>query len=147
MNSNKRFDVTLCFDCVSNKILSQIILKIGNCSLLLILIAISFYFLTSSAIGFNVKITSHCKHHEGYNMLPIDPIPFGFQQLICSHTDKLTIIFLILGRYIHFEPCSSLGVSYFFSLSQNYVMILFYYYGIFIDEVQLQVDNLYSFLS
>ena len=42
MDFNKRFDVILYFDYVSNIILSQMILKIGDCSLLLILIAISF---------------------------------------------------------------------------------------------------------
>ena len=38
-------------------------------------------------------------------------------------------------------------LCYFFSLSQNYGTILFHYYSIFTDEVQLQVDNSHSFLS
>ena len=125
MKFNKRFDVTLSFDYISNIIHSQIILKIGDCSLLLILIPISFSSLTSSFFGFNVLIVSLCKHHEGFNHLSTDIVPFDFQQLICYLTDKLTIILLILGCYNLFEPCSSLGVCYFSSLSQNYGIILF----------------------
>ena len=136
-NFNKRFDATLSFDCVSNIIFSQVILRIGDCSLLLILIAITFYSLISSAFGLNVKITSHYKHHEDFNKLPTDSIPLDYQQLIYSYPDKLTIIYLILGCYIHFGPCSSPGVCYFSTLSQNYGMILFHYYSIFTNEVQV----------
>ena len=77
------------------------ILKIEDCSLLLILIAKSFSSLTSSFYDFNVLIISLSKHHESFDILPTDPVPYGSQQLICSLTDKLTIIFNF-GSFIHF---------------------------------------------
>ena len=79
MNFNKRFDVIVYFSYVSNFILPQIILKIGDCSLLLILIEISFSSLTSSFYGFNFLVGSLCKHLEGLNHLSTDVVPFSFQ--------------------------------------------------------------------
>ena len=64
MDFNKRFDVIFQFDYVSNIILSQMILKIEDYSLLLILITILFSSLTSSFYDFNVLIISLSKHHE-----------------------------------------------------------------------------------
>ena len=35
-----------------------------------------------------VKITSHCKFDEGFNDLPIESVPLGFQQLIWENRDE-----------------------------------------------------------
>ena len=34
-----------------------------------------------------VKITSHCKFDEGFNDVPTDSVPLGFQQLIQLNQD------------------------------------------------------------
>ena len=78
MKFNKRFEVTLSFDYISHIIHAQIILKIGDCCLLLILLPISFSSMTSFSL---------CKHHEGFIHLSTYIVPFGFQQLICYLTD------------------------------------------------------------
>ena len=52
MKFNKRFDVTLSFDYISKIIHSQIIQKIEACSLLLILLPLSFSSLASSLFWF-----------------------------------------------------------------------------------------------
>ena len=35
-----------------------------------------------------VKITSHCKFDEGFNDLPIESVPLGFQQLVRANRDE-----------------------------------------------------------
>ena len=35
-----------------------------------------------------VKITSHCKFDEGFNDLPIEYVPLGFQQLVRANRDE-----------------------------------------------------------
>ena len=137
MDFNKRFDVILYFDYVSNIILSQIILKIGDCSLLLIFIQISFSSLASSLFWFQFLIVSLCIHHEGFTHLPTDIIPFGIQLLICYYSFNFGSLksFLSLVQVwgcVIFPLYPKITVLYYF--------ILFHYYGIFTDEVQLQVD-------
>ena len=40
-----------------------------------------------------VKITSYCKFDEGFNDLPTESVPLGFQKLICENQDeKLPLI-------------------------------------------------------
>ena len=134
MEFHKRFDVTLYFDYISNIIHSQIILKIGDCSLLLILIQISFSSLASSLFWFQFLIVSLCIHHEGFTHLPTDIIPFGIQLLICNYSFNFGSLksFLSLVQVwgcVIFPLYPKITVLYYFN-----------YYGIFTDEVQLQVD-------
>ena len=35
-----------------------------------------------------VKITFHCKFDEGFNDLPTESVPLGFQQLVQTNRDK-----------------------------------------------------------
>ena len=35
-----------------------------------------------------VKIASHCKFDEGFNDLPIESVPLGFQQLVHANRDE-----------------------------------------------------------
>ena len=134
MKFNKRFDVTLSFDYISNIIHSQIILKIEDCSLLLILIPISFSSLASSLFWFQFLIVSLCIHHEGFTHLPTDIIPFGIQLLICYYSFNFGSLksFLSLVQVwgcVIFPLYPKITVLYYFN-----------YYGIFTNEVQLQVD-------
>ena len=86
MKFNKRFDITLSFDSISNIVHSQIILKIGDYNLLLIFIQISFSSLASSLFWFQLLILSLYIHHESFTQLSIDIVSFGIQILICNYS-------------------------------------------------------------